>query len=166
MFGAIRMRPREEDSMKKHLLLAVTAAVLALPLLRPAAAESSQPQAQAQQFEADRATIVDARIAAIKAGLRLAPAQEKDWDNLEKVAREVIAARAARQQDAMKEAAAFRDKDDVIDGMKLASKELIARGEEVQKVAEAAAPLYASMDAAQKHRFAMLLHSFAPSAQH
>jgi hypothetical protein len=166
MFGAIRMRRKEEDSMKKHLLLAVTAAVLALPLLRPAAAESSQSQAQAQQFEADRATIVDARIAAIKAGLRLAPAQEKDWDNLEKVAREVIAARAARQQEAMKEAAAFRDKDDVIDGMKLASKELIARGEEVQKVAEAAAPLYASMDAAQKHRFAMLLHSFAPSAQH
>ncbi|MCI4678900.1 Spy/CpxP family protein refolding chaperone [Rhodoblastus acidophilus] len=152
--------------MKKHLLLAVAAAVLALPLLRPAAAEPSQSQAQAQKFEADRATIVDARIAAIKAGLRLAPAQEKDWDNLETVAREVIAARAARQQEAMKEAAAFHDKDDVIDGMKLASKELIARGEEVQKVAEAAAPLYASMDAAQKHRFAMLLHSFAPSAQH
>jgi LTXXQ motif family protein len=150
--------------MKKHLLLAVTA-LLAFSPLRPAAAQSADASAQARQFAADRATLVDARIAAIKAGLRLAPAQEKDWDVLEKVAREVIAARAARRQEAMSEAAAFRDKDDVVSGMKLASKELIARGEELEKVAEAAAPLYATMDPAQKHRFAVLLHSFAPSAQ-
>jgi hypothetical protein len=151
--------------MNRYALLAMTAAVLAFAPLRPAAADSSQASAHARQVEADRATIVDARIAAIKAGLRLTPAQEKDWDNLEKVARQVIAARAAREAEAMKEAAAFRDKDDVISGMKLASKDLVARGEELQKVAMAAAPLFASMDAAQRHNFALLLHSFAPSAQ-
>ncbi len=151
--------------MKKHLLLAATAVLLAFPLLHPAAAQPADNAAQAGQIEADRATIVEARIAAIKAGLRLAPAQEKDWDNLEKVARQVIAARAARQKEAMKEAAAFGDKDDVVSGMKLASKDLIARGEELEKVAEAAAPLFASMDAVQRHNFAVLLHSFAPGAQ-
>jgi hypothetical protein len=151
--------------MNRHFLFALTAASLAFSSLRPAAAETSQAPAQTQQSEADRATIVDARIAAIKAGLRLTPAQEKDWDNLEKVARQVITARAERQKEAVKEAAAFRDKDDVVSGMKLASKDLIARGEELQKVAEAAAPLFASMDAAQRHSFAVLLHSFAPSAQ-
>ncbi len=151
--------------MNRHFLFALTAALLAFSPLRPAAADPSQAPAQTQQSEADRATIVDARIAAIKAGLRLTPAQEKDWDNLEKVARQVIAARAERQKEAVKEAAAFRDKDDVVSGMKLASKDLVARGEELGKVAEAAAPLFASMDAAQKHSFAVLLHSFAPSAQ-
>ncbi len=151
--------------MKRHFLLILTAALLASSPLRPVAAESPQPAAQAPQSEADRATIVDARIAAIKAGLRLTPAQEKDWDNLEKIARQVIAARAERQKEAVKEAAAFRDKDDVVSGMKLASRDLVARGEELQKVAEAAAPLFASMDAAQRHSFALLLHSFAPSAQ-
>ncbi len=153
--------------MKKHLAAAEMAGLLAFPLVRPAEAESPEPSAQeqAQQYEADRATIVDARIAAIKAGLHLTAAQEKDWDNLEKVAREVIAARAARQQESMKEAAAFRDKDDVVSGMKLAAKDLIARGEELQRVADAAAPLFAGMDPAQRHSFAVLLHSFAPSAQ-
>ena len=97
--------------------------------------------------------------------MRLTPAQAKDWDNLEQVARQVIAARAQRQKEAMKEAAAFRDQDDVVSGMKLASKDLIARGEELQRVAQAAAPLFASMDATQRHSFAVLLHSFAPSAQ-
>jgi hypothetical protein len=156
---------KKKGPMKRHFLLIVTAALLASSPLRPVAAESQQPAAQAPQSEADRATIVDARIAAIKAGLRLTPAQEKDWDNLEKIARQVIAARAERQKEAVKEAAAFRDKDDVVSGMKLASKDLVARGEELQKVAEAAAPLFASMDAAQRHSFALLLHSFAPSAQ-
>ncbi len=53
----------------------------------------------------------------------------------------------------MKEAAAFRDQDDVVSGMKLASKDLTARGEELQKVAEAAAPLFASMDADPEAQF-------------
>jgi len=154
--------------MKRQLLGAALAAFLAVPALLPAAAQPVESQAaaqqQQQQIEADRLTIIDARIAAIKAGLHLTPAQQKDWDALEKVVRDVISARAARQIAAMKEAAEFRDKDDVVSGMQLASKDLIARGEELQKVAEAAAPLYASMDTAQKHRFALLLHSFAPGA--
>jgi zinc resistance-associated protein len=151
--------------MKKHLFLAATAAILAFPLSHPAAAQPADDSARTRQVEADRATIVEARIAAIKAGLRLSPAQEKDWDNLEKVARDVIAARAARQKEAMKEAAGFADRDDVVSGMKLAAKDLVARGQELEKVAEAAAPLYAGMDAAQRHNFAVLLHSFAPGAE-
>jgi hypothetical protein len=150
--------------MKKCLLTAAMAASLALAFARPVLAEPDVP-AQAQQAEADRLTLVEARIAAVKAGLQLTNAQQKDWDNLEKVARDVIAARAARQVAAMKEAAAFRESDDVVSGMRLAARDLAARGEELQKVADAAGPLYASMDAAQKHRFAVLLHSFAPGAQ-
>jgi zinc resistance-associated protein len=156
-------------SMKKHLFAAAISGLLAFSLAHPAAAESAdasaQAQAQAPQSDADRLTLIEARIAAVKTGLRLTPAQQKDWDNLEKVVREVIAARAARQVADVKEAAAFRDKDDVVSGMKLAARDLAARGEELNRVADAAAPLFASMDPAQKHRFAVLLHSFSPTAQ-
>jgi zinc resistance-associated protein len=150
--------------MKKHLFAAAMAGLMAFPLARLAAAQSADAPAQAQQSEADRLTLIEARIAAVKAGLQLSPAQQKDWDALEKVARDVISTRAARQIADVNEAAAFRDKDDVVSGMKLAARDLVARGQELQKVADAAAPLFASMDAAQKHRFAVLLHSFSPTA--
>lgn len=154
-------------SMKKHLFAAAISGLLAFSLAHPASAESADASAQAQapQSDADRLTLIEARIAAVKTGLQLTPAQQKDWDNLEKVVREVITARAARQVADVKEAAAFRDKDDVVSGMKLAARDLAARGEELNRVADAAAPLFASMDPAQKHRFAVLLHSFSPAAQ-
>jgi hypothetical protein len=151
--------------MKRQFVGAAMAVSLACALAAPVRAEPVDAAAQAQQqADADRLTLIEARIAAVKAGLQLTQAQQKDWDNLEKVVRDVISARAARQIAAAKEAAAFRDSDDVVSGMKLAAKDLVARGEELQKVADAAAPLFAGMDAAQKHRFAVLLHSFAPMA--
>jgi hypothetical protein len=151
--------------MKHFLFAAAISGLLAFPLAQQAAAQSADASAQAQQSEADRLTLIEARIAAVKTGLQLTPAQLKDWDNLEKTVREVIAARAARQVADVKEAAAFRDKDDVVSGMKLAARDFSARGAELNRVADAAAPLFASMDTAQKHRFAVLLHSFSPTAQ-
>jgi hypothetical protein len=158
----------KKDPMKKYLVAAAVAGLLAFPLARQAAAETAEATAPApaqQQAESDRLTLIEARIAAVKAGLQLTQAQQKDWDALEKVVRDVITTRAARQIADVKEAAAFRDKDDVVAGMKLAARDLAARSDEVAKVADAAAPLFASMDAAQKHRFAVLLQSFAPTAQ-
>jgi hypothetical protein len=151
--------------MKNHLFAAAISGLLAFPLAQQAAAQSADAPAQAQQSETDRLTLIEARIAAVKTGLQLTPAQQKDWDNLEKTVREVITARAARQIADMKEAAAFHDKDDVVSGMKLAARDFSARGAELNRVADAAAPLFASMDPAQKHRFAVLLHSFSPTAQ-
>jgi hypothetical protein len=151
--------------MKNHLFAAAISGLLAFPLAQQAAAQSADAPAQAQQSETDRLTLIEARIAAVKTGLQLTPAQQKDWDNLEKTVREVITARAARQIADVKEAAAFHDKDDVVSGMKLAARDFSARGAELNRVADAAAPLFASMDPAQKHRFAVLLHSFSPTAQ-
>jgi hypothetical protein len=151
--------------MKHFLFAAAISGLLAFPLAQQAVAQSADASAQAQQSEADRLTLIEARIAAVKTGLQLTPAQLKDWDNLEKTVREVIATRAARQVADVKEAAAFRDKDDVVSGMKLAARDFSARGAELNRVADAAVPLFASMDTAQKHRFAVLLHSFSPTAQ-
>ena len=46
--------------------------------------------------EEDRAAFTDARIAALKAGLKLTQAQEKNWPTLETAIREEAKARAAR----------------------------------------------------------------------
>jgi hypothetical protein len=151
--------------MKKQFFLAAMAAVLAFPLASlPALAESSEAAAQAKQASEDHATLIDAKISALKTGLKLTTAQEKHWESLEKVLREVAAARNARKAEARQQAADMLDKDEVVAGMKLGSKLLKARAEDLEKVAEAAAPLFASMDEAQKHRFALLLHTFAPRA--
>ncbi|WP_294536508.1 Spy/CpxP family protein refolding chaperone [uncultured Rhodoblastus sp.] len=149
--------------MKKHLLIAALAAALAFPAFCPAAAEPVDPaeQALAKQEAEDHATLVEARVAALKAGLKLTPAQEKDWTALEKVLREVVVARAGRRKAFLAQAAEFHEKDEVVQSIKLVGQNLVARGEELQKVAAAAAPLFESLDAAQKHRFALLLHSFA-----
>ncbi len=152
--------------MKRHFLVGATAALMAFPAISQAAAEAADPSTQAQQTEEDRATLMEARIAALKAGLKLTTAQEKSWDSLEKVLREVSGARATRRKAFREQAAVFHEKDEVIQGMKLGAKDLVARGEELQQVAEAAAPLFDSMDADQKHRFTLLLRSFiAPAAQ-
>jgi hypothetical protein len=157
-------------SMKKHLLIGFMAAALALPMIRPGAAvpvdaaTQAEAQALAQQSAEDRATLVEARVAALKAGLKLTPAQEKHWDTLEKVLREVIAARSARRNVFQEKSAEFHQKDEVIEGMKLGGGDLVARGEELLKVADAATPLFESLDAAQKHRFTVLLRSFAATS--
>ncbi|MCW2276082.1 hypothetical protein GJ654_19505 [Rhodoblastus acidophilus] len=154
--------------MNRHSLVCAVAAGLALPLALPLVgpAVAQHAAASAQLAEEDRAALTDARIAALKAGLKLTPAQEKHWESLDKVLREVASARAARRAAFRERAAEFAEKDEVVQAMKLGAKNLIARGEDLQKVAEATAPLFENLDAAQKHRFTLLLRSFvAQTAQ-
>jgi hypothetical protein len=155
--------------MKKHLVLAAMAALMAFPAVGQAVAETPEAAAaaEAQQSAADRATLIDARIAALKTGLKLTPAQEKEWSALETVLRAVAKLRVERKAEARQIAKDLLDKDEVLEGMKLGAKLLKARAEDLQKVADAAAPLFASFDEAQKHRFALLLHTFAknPAAE-
>ncbi|MCW2282618.1 hypothetical protein M2323_000379 [Rhodoblastus acidophilus] len=152
--------------MNRHFRVGALAAILALPValpvVGPAMAEHAAPAAQLT--EEDRAALTDARIAALKAGLKLTPAQEKHWDSLEKVLREVASARAARRAAFRERATEFAEKDEVVQAMKLGAKNLIARGEDLQKVADATAPLFDTLDAAQKHRFTLLVRSFIAQA--
>jgi hypothetical protein len=49
------------------------------------------------------------------------------------------------------------EKRDLIEGFRLGAKNLSARGAELEKIADAAKPLYDSLDDGQKHRFSVLL---------
>lgn len=149
--------------MKKHLVIAATAALLAWPSLSssvladpPEATEhlgTSQPQFSPEDF----AAFTDARIAALKAGLKLTPAQEKNWPALETALREQATARAKRMAEWRETAKEPQEHRSVIEGLQDRAKRLSARSTEMEKLAEAAKPLYDSLDDAQQRRFRPLL---------
>jgi len=94
----------------------------------------------------------EARIAALHAGLKLTPEQEKNWPAVESAMRELIKQRSARLA-----ARASADRPtDPVERLELLAETLTQRGAALKKLADAAGPLYKSLDDAQKHRFLML----------
>jgi zinc resistance-associated protein len=94
----------------------------------------------------------DARIAALHAGLKLTADQEKNWPALETALRDLSQQRSARFA---ARASADRPTDPVA-RLSLRADMMQQRGAALKKVADAAAPLYKSLDDAQKHRFLLL----------
>ena len=156
--------------MKKHILIAAIAALLVLPNLSstiladppeaPDDAGTHHPRFSAEDF----AAFTDARIAALKSGLQLKPTQEKKWFALETVLREQAKTHAARAAESREKAEEPHEHHDVIEGLREQAKQLEANSVEletiaveVKKLADAAEPLYESLDDAQKRRFEPLL---------
>jgi len=110
----------------------------------------------------DMSAFADARIAALRAGLRLNPDQEKTWPAFEQAARDFAKMRIDRF-------AARRDQQpaaDPIERLQRRADALTTRGTALKRLADAAAPLYQSLDEGQKRRFAMLSRFVRPRAQH
>ena len=104
----------------------------------------------------DRAAFVDARIAGLKAGLKLNPQQEKLWPPVEAALRET-AKREARVDAFRREREQRQGPIDAIERMRLRAEMLTETGVDLKKIADAAAPLYAALDDAQKHRMDVLV---------
>ncbi len=105
----------------------------------------------------DLAAFAEARIAALKAGLQLRPEQEKNWPSLEAALREAARAQILRIEE-------WRDtpagsEDDPLGALQRRAKNMTARASEFDRIAAAARPLYDTLDAAQKRRFAALIRS-------
>jgi hypothetical protein len=94
----------------------------------------------------------DARIAAVHAGLKLNAEQEKNWPAVESALRDLAKQRSARFA---ARASANRPTDEV-ERLSLRADVMTQRGAALKKLADAAGPLYKSLDEGQKHRFAML----------
>lgn len=152
--------------MNKQILMAASAAFLAWPVLSSSAlAEPPTTQATGEAGAArmkftpeDFAAFTDARIAALKAGLKLTQAQEQHWPALETALRDQAKARAARFAEWREKAKEPQEHRSAIEGLQQGAKRLATRSTELQKIADAAKPLYDSLDDAQKHRFGPLLH--------
>lgn len=94
----------------------------------------------------------DARIAALKAGLKLTPEQEKNWPAVETAMRDVAKQRSERFA---ARASAEKPKDP-IERMSLRAEMMTQNGAALKKLADAAGPLYKSLDEGQKQRFVLL----------
>lgn len=105
--------------------------------------------------DADRAAFLDARVAALHAGLELTPAQEKLWPAVESALRDthkVVAAQCEARHSGPRPA-------DPVAWLQRVSANAVARGEALKKLADAAAPLYAALSDDQKHRLPFLIHA-------
>ncbi|CAO4166120.1 Spy/CpxP family protein refolding chaperone [Methylorubrum populi] len=107
----------------------------------------------------DRAAFTDARIAALHAGLKLTPDQEKLWPPVEGAIRDL-----AKQRDAQREARRERGRmtEDAPGALRAMADAATARGEALRKLADATTPLFATLDDGQKRRAMVLARSMRP----
>ena len=100
----------------------------------------------------DMKAFADARIAALKAGLALTPEQEKNWPPFEAALRELGKARMERMQ----ARAAGVEETDPLARLQKRADAVTRRGALLKQLANAATPLYQSLDDAQKRRLQIL----------
>lgn len=110
----------------------------------------------AQLSDQDREALMSARLAAAKAALTLTPEQEKLWAPVESAIREGLKQRQEQRARARKEGVAANP----VDRMRRMGEMASARGAAMTRLADAAAPLYASLTDEQKRRL-RLVHRMA-----
>jgi hypothetical protein len=117
-------------------------------------AAPTQPPAPSPE---DIAAFSDARIAALKAGLKLTPAQERNWAPFETTVRDLSKQRADRMQKLLNERPDPAKEPDPIATLRLRIELLNATAAELKRLADTAEPLYKSLDENQKRRMLVLV---------
>jgi len=146
--------------MKKILLAGVAAIAIA---------GSSLAYAQHQEWfhhermsPEDRAAFADARIAAVKAGLKLTPDQEKLWPPVEAAVRDFAKMRIDRANARMNtendSSSDAQKPDDPVARLRERADRMAATAAVMKRIADAADPLYKTLDDGQKRRLALLTH--------
>jgi len=107
----------------------------------------------------DRAAYADARIAAVHAGLRLSAEQEKLWPPVEAAVREFAKLRIDRanaRMDGPKDDSSQQKPDDPLSRLRDRADTMATSAAAMKKIADAADPLYKTLDDGQKRRLAVL----------
>ncbi|EJN15181.1 Protein of unknown function (DUF1520) [Bradyrhizobium sp. YR681] len=111
----------------------------------------------------DRAAFVDARIAAVHAGLKLNADQEKLWPPVEAAVRDFAKLRIDRANARMNAAPGAADKpEDPVANLRQRAEDMGASSAALKKIADAADPLYKTLDEGQKRRLAVLTRHRGP----
>ena len=109
---------------------------------------------------ADINAFADARIAALKAGLELNPDQAKNWPPFEQALRDLVQLRVQRLQAQQSEAQ--QPPASPFDRLARRADAMAKTSAALKKMADAGAPLYASLNDEQKGRFVKLAHILRP----
>lgn len=148
--------------MKRAVIAATAAALIAGSAATYAANSNAGPDGPArwQPSAEDRIILTDARLAALKTALKLTPDQEKLWPGVAATLKDVAKDRAQRVEQMRTARQAARQADtpaDPIARMRSAADRMDARATDLRKIADAADPLYKTLDTAQKQRLNMVL---------
>jgi len=109
----------------------------------------------------DRASLTDARIAAVKAGLKLTPDQEKLWPPVEAAVRDFAKLRIDRanaRMNAERDSQDSQKPSDPVARLRDRADTMAATAAAMKRIADAADPLYKTLDDGQKRRLAILTH--------
>jgi hypothetical protein len=110
------------------------------------------------QFSADDlAAFTDARVAAIKAGLRLTPDQEKNWSAFESAYRNFAKMRIDRRLAMRERRQQPPPSGDIMDRLQRRADAIGKSADAYKQLADGSTPLYQSLDDSQKRRFALLI---------
>jgi zinc resistance-associated protein len=146
------------------LMLAGAGAALAQSAPPREGARMQHDGTRMQHSAEDVAAFTDARIAGLKAGLKLTAEQEKNWPAVEAALRDLAKQRAERanaraeRRDARRAGSnATQPAPDAIARMREGADAMTARAANLKKLADASEPLYKSLDDSQKSRFGALL---------
>ena len=106
----------------------------------------------------DRAAFADARIAAVHAGLKLSADQEKLWPPVETAVREFAKLRIDRANARMNAKPEEVEQKDPVTRLRERADNMATSAVALKKIADAAEPLYKTLDDGQKRRLAVLTH--------
>jgi LTXXQ motif family protein len=139
--------------MRKTMFIFISAALLAGTALAGSAVardRSDRGEMSANQL----ANQADARTAEMKADLRLTPDQEKNWSGFASAMQDMNKKQADHQIAMRDERNQKQAPFDALDQMRKRADFQIQRSNDRKKLADAAQPLYSSLDEQQKRRFA------------
>ncbi|MCO5130799.1 MAG: Spy/CpxP family protein refolding chaperone [Xanthobacteraceae bacterium] len=143
----------------KKLVLATLAALTVAGSTAVYAHQRPWADRSARVSAEDRAALTDARLAAIKAGLKLTADQEKLWPPVETAVRDFTKLRADRanaRRQARQAGAAPAATPDPVARLSARADAMAATAAALKKIADAADPLYKTLDDGQKQRLALL----------
>ncbi len=107
----------------------------------------------------DRAAFADARIAAVHAGLKLTADQEKLWPPVEAAVKDLAKLRIDRANARMNAPLDDANKpNDPVARLRQLADNMATSAAAMKKIADAADPLYKTLDDGQKRRLALLTH--------
>jgi len=149
--------------MKSLIVAALVAGSLSAPTFA-LAVEGDQQASRAERMQhwaADRETMLDAKLAGMKAGLGLTNDQEKLWSPFESAVKNADKSRMDAMGQMMR-MHAQGERMSPVDRLEAMSDRMSQGATNVKKIADAAKPLYDSLDESQKHKFGMLGRMLIP----
>jgi hypothetical protein len=145
-----------ERALRKILSAVTAAALLISAFTHLAAAQSDQQPTHAELVQHWAEAAIDAQLKGMKTSLRLTADQEKDWGPFESAVKDAEKARLIALQKEQSSGLSPMDR------LNAKAERLAESQAGLDKIVEAAKPLYLSLDDTQKHKFITLGRMLVP----